>query len=216
MLCAWKKKANTTELGYSTSQNIHNLTQHVVPINSFLNVSKTFVIIENVEDIPNNASIGVTDSRSFYRTSKREYKFQESKILWLKIKTISLSYALHKVFLQLFFHKYQCSKRWGAGWVLFPFFLARFLGNGVKTNSSEKEMIIRNPWILILDLEILHWAFHWNTQVNVMIQLQKGRLPLCRSKGLPAQADLLYQLCLLWKSNYLLKAQSPDTIFVAT
>lgn len=34
-------------------------------------------------------------------------------------------------------------------------------------------MIIRNSWILILDIEILCWASHLNRQANIMIQLQK-------------------------------------------
>lgn len=34
-------------------------------------------------------------------------------------------------------------------------------------------MLIRNPWVLILDIEILLWAFQLNTQANITIQLQK-------------------------------------------
>lgn len=203
-------------MGYGTSQNIHNLTEYVVPINSFLNVSKTFVIIENVEDIPNNASIGVTDSLSLYRTSKREDKFQESKILWLKIKTISLSYALHKVFLQLFFHKYQRSKRLG-GWLCFvSFFFNRSFRRWFKKqlmwkrNDNQEPLNsnsgYRNPE---LGISLEHTNKYYDS-------VAKGRIPLWKSKGLPAQADLLYLLYLLWRGNYLLKTQSPDTIFVAT
>lgn len=104
-----EKQAGKKVLGYGTSQNTHNLIDPVFPINPSNNVSKTFVIKENLEEIPNKACRRVTDPLFLYRTSKREDKFQESKILWLNIKIIYLSYVLHKVFLQLFFHKYQGS-----------------------------------------------------------------------------------------------------------
>lgn len=123
-------------MGYGTSQIIHNLIDSVTPINPSNNLSKTFVIKENLEEIPSNASGRVTDPFFLYRTSKREDKFQESKILWLKIKIIYLSHALQKVFLQLFFHKYQCSIRLGRGlgFVSFFFFLNRILIRWFKNN----------------------------------------------------------------------------------
>ena len=39
-------------------------------------------------------------------------------------------------------------------------------------------MVIRNPWVLILDIEILLWAFQVNTQANIMIKLQEAEF-LC-------------------------------------
>jgi len=117
-----EKSAGKKVLAYDSSQHINNFIDPVFPINLSNNVSKTFVIKENLEEIPNNASGKVTDSLFLYRTSKGEDKFEESKILWLNIKIIYLSYALHKVFLQLFFHKYQCSKRWGEGLGFVSFF----------------------------------------------------------------------------------------------
>lgn len=54
-------------------------------------------------------------------------------------------------------------------------------------------MIIRNPWILILDIEILSWAFPLNTQTNIMIQLQKVEYLCGKAKDcLPKQIFFIY------------------------
>lgn len=120
------------------------------------------------------------------------------------------------MFLQLFFHKYQSSKRLG-GWLGFvSFFFNRIFGRWFKKQfmwkrSDNQELLnsnsgCRNP---ALGISLEHTSKYYDS-------VAKRRILLCKSKGLLAQADLLYLLYLLWKGNCLLKTQSPDTIFVAT
>lgn len=154
----------------------------LIPINPSNNVSMTFAIKENLEEIPNNASRRVTDSLFLYRTSKREDKFQESKILWLKSKIIYLSYALHKVLLQLFFHKYQCSKRLGGRLGFVSLFFSRILTRWFKKQviwkrNDDQEPLSsnsgsRNP---ALSISVEHTGKHYDSIAKVEFLCGKAK-----------------------------------------